>query len=77
MDYRLPSYLAYPMPLQYDDERIEQRDFEYMKSMYPETAKKFYLMWKMSVTGWHMKAALSMMNIRISRDADDVQKDLR
>ena len=28
------------MPLQYDDERIEQRDFEYMKSMYPETAKR-------------------------------------
>ena len=40
MDYRLPYYMAYPMPLQYDDERIEQRDFEYMKSMYPETAKK-------------------------------------
>ncbi len=32
--------MAYPMPLQYDDERVEQRDFEYMKSMYPETAKK-------------------------------------
>lgn len=40
MDYRLPYYMAYPMPLQYDDERIEQRDFEYMKSMYPETAKR-------------------------------------
>lgn len=40
MDYRLPYYMAYPMPLQYDDERIEQRDFDYMKSMYPETAKR-------------------------------------
>ena len=40
MDYRLPYYMAYPMHLQYDDERIEQRDFEYMKSMYPETAKR-------------------------------------
>lgn len=40
MDYRLPYYMAYPMPSQYDDERIEQRDFEYMKSMYPETAKR-------------------------------------
>ena len=40
MDYRLPYYMAYPMPLQYDDERIQQRDFEYMKSMYPETAKR-------------------------------------
>ena len=40
MDYRLPYYMAYPMPLQYDDERIERYDFEYMKSMYPQTAKK-------------------------------------
>lgn len=40
MDYQLPYYMAYPMPLQYDDEKIEQRDFEYMKSMYPETAKR-------------------------------------
>lgn len=32
--------MAYPMPLQYDDERIERRDFEYMKSMYPLTVKK-------------------------------------
>lgn len=40
MDYRLPYYMAYPMPFQYDDERMEQRDFEYMKSMYPETAKR-------------------------------------
>lgn len=31
MDYRLPYYMAYPMPLQYDDERIERYDFEYMK----------------------------------------------
>lgn len=28
------------MPLQYDDERRERRDYEYMKSLYPETAKK-------------------------------------
>ncbi len=40
MDYRLPYYMAYPMPLQYDDERIERRDFEYMKSMYPMTVKR-------------------------------------
>lgn len=40
MDYRLPYYMAYPMPMDYDNERIEQRDFEYMKSMYPETAKR-------------------------------------
>ena len=39
MEYRLPYYMAYPMPLQYDDERMERRDFEYMKSMYPMTVK--------------------------------------
>ena len=40
VDFRLPYYMAYPTPLQYDDERIERRDFEYMKSMYPLTVKK-------------------------------------
>lgn len=40
MDSKLPYYMAYPMPLLYDDDRIEKRDFEYMKSMYPVTAKK-------------------------------------
>lgn len=40
MDPRLPYYMAYPMPLIYDDSRIERQDFEYMKSMYPELAKK-------------------------------------
>lgn len=37
---KLPYYMAYPMPLVYDDEKIERRDFEYMKSMYPEMAKQ-------------------------------------
>lgn len=40
MEYRLPYYMAYPMPLQYDDARIERRDFEYMKSMYPIAVKR-------------------------------------
>ena len=40
MEYRLPYYMAYPMPLQYDDERMERRDYEYMQSMYPIAAKK-------------------------------------
>lgn len=40
LDQRLPYYMAYPMPLQYDDERMERRDFEYMKSMYPITVKR-------------------------------------
>ena len=40
MDGRLPYYMAYPMPLLYDDEKIEKRDFEYLKSLYPEMAKR-------------------------------------
>lgn len=40
MEYRLPYYMAYPMPLLYDDDKIERRDFEYMKSQYPISAKK-------------------------------------
>ena len=40
MERKLPYYMAYPMPLVYDDERRERMDFEYMKSMYPDAAKK-------------------------------------
>lgn len=40
MNPKLPYYMAYPMPLIYDDERIEHRDYEYMKSMYPDAAKR-------------------------------------
>lgn len=40
MDAKMPYYMAYPMPFSYDDERTERMDFEYMKSMYPDTAKK-------------------------------------
>lgn len=36
----MPYYMAYPMPFSYDDERTERMDFEYMKSMYPDTAKR-------------------------------------
>ena len=45
MDLKLPYYMAYPMPFQYNDERAEKLDMEYLKSMYPELAKKilFYV----------------------------------
>ena len=32
--------MVYPMPMAYDDERIERRDYEYMKSLYPDVAKR-------------------------------------
>ena len=40
MDYHLPYYMAYPIPYIYDDDKIERRDFDYMKSMYPMSVKK-------------------------------------
>lgn len=40
MDYRLPYYMAYPMPFAYDDEKKERRDYDYMKSMYPMAIKR-------------------------------------
>ena len=40
MNPKLPYYMAYPMPLAYDDEKVERTDFEYMKSLYPSAAKK-------------------------------------
>ena len=36
MIQKLPYYMAYPMPLLYDDERTERMDLEYLKSLYPE-----------------------------------------
>ncbi len=40
MNQKLPYYMAYPMPFAFDDERIERKDFEYMKSLYPDLPKR-------------------------------------
>ena len=40
MDEKHPYYMAYPMPLLYDDELHNQRDYEYMKSVYPGKEKR-------------------------------------
>lgn len=40
MQKKLPYYMVYPMPLVYDDGRREERDIEYMKSLYPDMAKR-------------------------------------
>ena len=40
MNQKLPYYMAYQMPLAYDDERVERMDLEYMKSLYPALAKR-------------------------------------
>ena len=41
MEHKLPYYMAYPMDLkEYGEEKRVRRDVEYMKSMYPMSAKK-------------------------------------
>lgn len=40
MESRLPFYLAYQSPLLWENERMGQRDYEYMKAAYPDTAKR-------------------------------------
>ena len=40
MDNRLPFYMTHPMPLLYEDERMMRRDLDYMKSIYPQAAKR-------------------------------------
>lgn len=40
MESKLPYYMAYPTPMLYDDERQDRKDFEYIKSIYPDAAKK-------------------------------------
>lgn len=40
MGQKLPYYLAYPMPLPYDDGKTDYRDWEYLKGMYPQQAKR-------------------------------------
>ena len=42
MDLRLPYYMMYPIPYAFDEDKIQQRDGEYLRSMYPATAKKIY-----------------------------------
>lgn len=40
MEQRLPFYMVYQMPMFNDDGRMIRRDYDYMKSVYPDTAKR-------------------------------------
>lgn len=40
METKLPYYMMYPLPILFDEDKIERRDYEYLKSMYPEMARK-------------------------------------
>ena len=39
MEQKLPYYMAYPMMLDFEEDRAERMDFEYLRSMYPEIPK--------------------------------------
>ena len=64
MNQKLPYYMAYPMPLAYDDERVERMDLEYMKSLYPALAKRILPYIEEECDGWNMGTVSSMMSIR-------------
>ena len=40
MENKLPFYMSYPVPLLFNDDRNARRDYDYMKSIYPDTAKR-------------------------------------
>lgn len=40
MEQKLPYYMMYPTPFLFDDDKTEERDYEYLKSMYPDMAKR-------------------------------------
>ena len=40
MENKLPFYMAYPVPMLYDDDRNARRDYDYMKSIYTDAAKR-------------------------------------
>ena len=40
MENKLPFYMAYPVPMLYDNDRCARRDYDYMKSIYPDAAKR-------------------------------------
>ena len=40
MEMKLPYYMMYPTPYLFDDEKREEWDYEYVRSMYPEMARR-------------------------------------
>lgn len=40
METKLPYYMVYPTPLLFDDVKKEEWDYDYLKSMYPQMAKR-------------------------------------
>ena len=40
MEMKMPYYMMYPLPDLFGEDKIEKRDYEYLKSMYPDVAKR-------------------------------------
>ena len=40
MEKKLPYYMMYPTPFLFDDDKTDERDYAYLKSAYPEMAKR-------------------------------------
>lgn len=40
METKLPYYMMYPLPVLFDEDKIERKDYEYLRSMYPDVAKQ-------------------------------------
>ena len=57
MENKLPFYMAYPVPLLYNDDRNARRDYDYMKSIYRIQRREYFLIWKRNVTEWNMTEA--------------------
>lgn len=64
-DEYFPFYAAYANPMLYQGERMQEEEFELMKSYYPGLYRKFRKGWRKSRL-LVMREAGYMMNIRIS-----------
>ena len=54
MENKLPFYMAYPVPLLYNDDRNARRDYDYMKAFTRIRRREYFLIWKRNVTEWNM-----------------------
>ena len=62
-EHYFPFYATYANPMLYEGERMQEQEFELMKSYYPDTARRYRKRWKKNVIFRIMKAAGFMMNI--------------
>lgn len=62
-DEYFPFYAAYANPMLYQGERMQEEEFELMKSYYPGLYRKFRKGWRKNAACWIMREAGYMMNI--------------